>query len=284
MLGYKVFNPDWTCRGFQYEVGKTYCMEEKPICCESGFHFCKHLLDCFNYYTFSPSNKVALVEATGDIDIQDSLKKCCTNKINIVRELSWFEVLEKVNAGKGNSGVGNSGNYNTGNYNTGNYNTSDWNTGAWNTGNKNSGVGNSGMYNTGNYNTGDWNTGDWNTGAWNAADHSTGCFNTKQTKIFMFNKLSNWTYSDWFTSAAKSVLDDFPRTSSRWVHLNNMTDEERKQHPECEVLGGFVRVSPPQQSAQMWYDNLCESYKNAIKALPNFNANIFEKITGIRVD
>ena len=249
MLGYKVFNPDWTCRGFQYEVGKTYCMEEKPICCESGFHFCKHLLDCFNYYTFSPSNKVALVEATGDIDIQDSLKKCCTNKINIVRELSWFEVLEKVNIGD-----------------------------------KNSGVGNSGMYNTGNYNTGNYNTGDWNTGAWNAADRSTGCFNTKTTKIFMFNKLSNWTYSDWFTSAAKSVLDDFPRTSSCWVHLNNMTDEEREQHPECEVLGGFVRVSPPQQSAQMWYDNLCESDKNAIKDLPNFNANIFEKITGIRVD
>ena len=24
MKGYKVFNPDWTCRNFQYEVGKTY--------------------------------------------------------------------------------------------------------------------------------------------------------------------------------------------------------------------------------------------------------------------
>lgn len=24
MRGYKVFNSDWTCRGFQYEVGKTF--------------------------------------------------------------------------------------------------------------------------------------------------------------------------------------------------------------------------------------------------------------------
>ena len=29
--GFKVFNPDWTCRGFQYEVGKTYEMEGEPL-------------------------------------------------------------------------------------------------------------------------------------------------------------------------------------------------------------------------------------------------------------
>lgn len=29
LKGFKVFNPDWTCRGFKYEVGKTY--EEKVI-------------------------------------------------------------------------------------------------------------------------------------------------------------------------------------------------------------------------------------------------------------
>lgn len=27
MEGYKVFEPDWTCRGFQYEVGKTFDKE-----------------------------------------------------------------------------------------------------------------------------------------------------------------------------------------------------------------------------------------------------------------
>ena len=39
--GYKVFNPDWTCRGFQYEVGKIFEEDVKPSCCDRGFHFCE---------------------------------------------------------------------------------------------------------------------------------------------------------------------------------------------------------------------------------------------------
>lgn len=39
MRGYKVFNPNWACRGFQYEVGKIYEMEDEPRCCRVGFHF-----------------------------------------------------------------------------------------------------------------------------------------------------------------------------------------------------------------------------------------------------
>jgi len=31
MFGYKVFNSDWTCKDFQYKVGKTYEMEESPM-------------------------------------------------------------------------------------------------------------------------------------------------------------------------------------------------------------------------------------------------------------
>ena len=86
MKGYKVFNSDWTCRGLQYEVGKTYEMYETPIICEKGFHFCTDLKNCFLFYPFDCNKvKIAEVEALGDCDKNDN--KYCTNKIKIVREI-----------------------------------------------------------------------------------------------------------------------------------------------------------------------------------------------------
>ena len=67
MKGYKVFEPDWTCRGFQYEVGKTYEEDVTPRVCERGFHFCKKAADCFSYYLFDPKSKVAEVIALGEL-------------------------------------------------------------------------------------------------------------------------------------------------------------------------------------------------------------------------
>ena len=129
MKGYKVFKPDWTCRGFQYEVGKTYVEDVKPKCCSKGFHFCKDLKDCFNYYSFNIDNKVAEVIAIGDIDEEQNDSKCCTNKIQIIREISWEEVLKMVNIGKGNTGYCNSGYYNSGYYNSGNHKSGKYNSG-----------------------------------------------------------------------------------------------------------------------------------------------------------
>lgn len=133
MKGYKVFNSDWTCRGFQYKVGKTYKIKDKPVCCSKGFHYCKDLKDCFSYYDFDPNNKVAIVEAFGDIDSENN-SKYCTNKIKIIEELSWEEVLRLVNTGKANSGCCNSGDYNSGNRNSGDYNSGNWNSGNYNSG------------------------------------------------------------------------------------------------------------------------------------------------------
>ena len=47
---YKAFRGDMTCRGFQYEKGKTYEIDCKPKLCEYGFHACLMLTDVFNYY------------------------------------------------------------------------------------------------------------------------------------------------------------------------------------------------------------------------------------------
>ena len=98
--GYKVFNSDWTCRGFQYEVGKIFEEDVTPSCCDRGFHFCLKASDCFNYYKFCSDNKVAEVVALGDVDYADANTKCCTNRIRIVREILLFVTLPTPNYSK----------------------------------------------------------------------------------------------------------------------------------------------------------------------------------------
>lgn len=292
--GYKVFNPDWTCLGFQYEVGKTYEEDVTPKCCNKGFHFCKELKDCFSYYSFDPDNKVAKVIALGEIDEKLDDSKCCTNKIQIVEEISWEDVLRMVNLGEGNAGLCNSGDYNTGhrntgsyntgNKNTGNYNTGDWNTGSFNAGNWNTGHRNTGDYNTGNWNTGSCNTGNWNTGDYNIIDASSGCFCTEHQKILIFDKLSNWTIKDWFGSDARYILDSIPNNIVEWIYESDMTDIEKEKNPTYKTTGGYLKILDKSEAAQVWWDGLDTTDKNIIKSIPNFDAEKFQKCTGIKVD
>lgn len=309
MKGYKVFKPDWTCRGFQYSVGKTFEEDMTPSCCNRGFHFCTELKDCFSYYCFDPLNKVAEIEALGEIDTEATGRKHCTNKIKIVREISWEEVLKMINVGKANTGFGNTGNYNSGNYNSGH-----WNTGIYNTGNYNEGRYNSGNHNTGDYNTGDcnsgnfndgsynsghWNSGNWNSGYYNCGNcndgsynsgdfnktnFSNGCFNTKGSKILMFNKPSDWSIEDWRCSKAKRLLDTISYNALQWVYSDKMTEEEKEQHPKYKTTGGYLKELDKSKCGQLWWDNLLDYNKNVIKSLPNFDAEIFKEITGIDIN
>ena len=292
--GYKVFNPDWTCRNFQYEVGKTFEEDVTPKCCDRGFHFCTKASDCFNYYSFNPKNKVAEVLALGMVDTESGDTKCCTNKIQIVREISWQELLTIVNTGKGctglcntgdwNTGDCNTGNRNTGDWNTGDRNTGDWNTGNRNTGNRNTGDCNTGNRNTGNRNTGNRNTGNRNTGDWNLSSFNTGCFMTEEQKIMLFDKPTDWTYRDWINSDARYALTNIPKNVVEWVSSYDMTDEEKEKYPTYETTGGYLKVLDESESAQIWWDGLTDGSKDIIKSLPNFDAEIFRKCTGIKVE
>ena len=294
MKGFKVFNSDWTCRGFQFEVGKTFTEDVTPVCCDRGFHFCTKAADCFRYYSFDPDNKVAEVEALGDIDTNNDDSKCSTNKIHIIREITWQEVLDLVNLGKActglcnsgdwNSGDWNSGNRNSGDWNSGNRNSGDWNSGDWNSGNRNSGNRNSGDWNSGNRNSGDWNSGNRNSGDWNKTCFSNGCFNTESPKIFLFNKPSDWTYQDWLNSDARYILMNCPSNVLAWVWDDDMTDEEKEQHPEYSVTGGFLKHIEKETGRQMWWDGLSDRQKDIVMQLPNFDKDIFKEITGITVE
>ena len=96
--GFKVFNPDWSCRDKQYSCPGIFEEEGEIEVCGHGMHFCLRLADCFNYYPFNPENHVAEVIALGMIAGEGN--KCCTDKLQIVREIPWDEVLRLVNTGK----------------------------------------------------------------------------------------------------------------------------------------------------------------------------------------
>ena len=277
MKGYKVFNPDWTCRKMQYEVGKTYEMDESPVLCERGFHFCTRVARCFDYYNFDPQNHVAEVEAMGCI-VGDEANKMCTNKIRIVRELTWEEVLRLVNTGVFNAGKENTGNRNTGNRNTGYGNTGNRNTGNRNTGNRNTGNWNTGSWNTGNCNTGYGNTGDFNT-----TDNATGCFCTEKQTIMFFDKPSTWTLEDWrYSDAYRALFDHIDLT--KWVSYEDMMDVEKAEHPESEATGGYLKKLDYKLACREGWAKMTDDEKQAVKNLPNFDAEKFEQITGIDVN
>ena len=274
--GFKVFRPDWTCspngNTKQYTCPGKFEEEGELDVCGHGMHFCQTAADCFNYYSFNSENKVAEVIAYGEVRTDGD--KSCTDKLEIVREIPWDEVLRIVNIGKNC----------TGRCNTGNRNTGDCNTGDRNTGNRNTGNRNTGDCNTGNRNTGDWNTGDWNTGDWNKSSFNTGCFNTEEQKIMLFNKPSDMTYREWMDSDARYLLNQIPKDVVEWVYEEDMTDEEKAAHPTYETTGGYLKVLDESECGQLWWGSLSDRRKDIIRAIPNFDSDIFFQCTGVRVD
>jgi hypothetical protein len=275
MKAYKVFNSDWTCRGFKYEVGKTYSIKEQPVMCERGFHACKKVADCFNYYSFNPENKVAEVELSGNV-LGENEDKQCASKITIIKELSWGEMLLLANIGNGNTGHSNSGNWNSGDWNSGHRNSGDRNSGD-----RNSGRWNSGDRNSGHRNSGDWNSGHRNSGDWNSGDQNTGYFNSiTPDNILVFNKKCK--RQKWEEAEKPYFINNILTTE--WISWSDMTDEEKKADPNAFVREGYLKTYSYKEAWQNAYKEASKEDIKLLKALPNFNADVFFEITGIKID
>ena len=290
IVAYKAFNSDWTCKGFQYEVGEDYTHKGKIIPCTKGFHCCKKLRDCFNYYEFDPAvTRIAKVRIWGAVikDNSFSDSKLVANHIEIVVELDWEYMLSVCNSGEANTGLVNSGCNNSGNGNTavgnaGSFNSGSFNWGRFNSGHNNTGNYNSGNHNSGKLNVGDYNSGDRNIGWWNSGSGNSGYFNTQDKLSYsFFNKR---------TAVVKTSIrfPEFLRFQlTEWIYAENMTAKEKKENPGYKITGGYLKKLDYKEAFResfLRYKNSTSwPYELArLKSLPNFDPEIFYEISGIK--
>jgi hypothetical protein len=293
MIGYKATDMEGCCRGFKFEVGKTYTKdtpkEELECCTDKVFHFCRELyaIEKESNYKLTESRLFEVI--AGDFVREGN--KYGTNSLTILREIEGDEKLELINSGDWNSGNRNSGDCNSGNYNSG-----DWNSGDWNSGNRNSGNCNSGNYNSGdcnsgkrnsgdcnsgNYNSGDWNSGDCNSGDCNSGNcnsgnYNSGFFNSDEPCIRMFNKMTDkkrddvqipfWCYFD----------------LTVWVSYDTATEAEKQKHKiEIETCGGFLKALDYKNAWRLAWNKASVEERKELFDLPNWDNKVFKEITGI---
>ncbi len=97
ITGYKVFMKDFTCRDYDFKgVGTTHTYEGVPVLCESGFHFCTNLEDCFNYYDITSDMIVCEVQATNYTDAEPDCSKRTCQILTIISQLSLDEVKSHI--------------------------------------------------------------------------------------------------------------------------------------------------------------------------------------------
>ena len=306
MIGYKAFDMDLKCRGFQFEVGKTYetgmVKDDLKLCSDTVFHFCRELYKIENVSNYCIS-KSRVCEVIADGDIVTDGNKYGTNKLTILREIPREELNEynygnsgDHNSGDRNSGDWNSGNCNSGDCNSGNCNSGDrnsgyrnsgnWNSGDWNSGDRNSGDRNSGDWNSGNWNSGNrnsgncnsgnYNSGNRNSGNWNSGDCNSGFFNTYSPLVRIFNKETNILRSDiYFPSFLYFDL-------TVWVSHDTATDEEKEVHKtDIETYGGFTKIVSYKEAFRIAWDKASKEEHKKLLNLPNWNNEIFKEISGI---
>lgn len=92
ITAYKGFNANLSCRGFRYEVGKTYEHDGRVEACSSGFHACEYPLDVFGYYAPAYA-RFAVVKQEGDIRRHGEDSKVASGRITIEAEINIPEMV-----------------------------------------------------------------------------------------------------------------------------------------------------------------------------------------------
>ena len=100
--GFKGFDKNFQCRGFQYEPGKSYVHNGDINVCKNGFHFCENPFDVFGYY---PPSGSRFANVIGEEKVIKENDKSCSSKLTVGAEVSLNSflgigvkfILDKVN-------------------------------------------------------------------------------------------------------------------------------------------------------------------------------------------
>jgi hypothetical protein len=143
--------------------------------------------------------------------------------------------------------------------------------------------GNVGFFNSGGWNSGDRNSGDRNSGDFCKGYRNAGVFCTakEEDTILMFDTPCSMTWADWYAHPAYKATRRLSITE--WVSYVNMSDEEKVAHPAAETNEGYLKVYTYEEAWANLWRQLTKDERQAIMSLPNFDADKFEYITGIRV-
>ncbi len=91
---YKGFDKDLRCKGFQYEVGKSYEQEGEIECCMNGFHACKFPFAVFRHYVPGGNNRYCSVTQSGEMDEDGEDFMIASSNIHIEEEIGIDGIIE----------------------------------------------------------------------------------------------------------------------------------------------------------------------------------------------
>ena len=201
-------------------------------------------------------------------------KQACCKRMRFLREATdeLVPMMTDVssNIGSGNVGLSNKGDCNVGNFNEGSRNVGNLNLGDFNTGDSNTGIDNVGDNNYGSLNVGSVNKGHSNTGSFNIGSFNSGDFNKGHANTGSFNKgnrnTGKWNvcnYSSGFFNTQEPFAVMFNKPTTLKVSEIRLPKWLQKRDIKKALLEADV-------------DDLLATF-----SLPNFDAKIFEQITGI---
>ena len=250
----KGFDEDLKCRGYQFEIGKTYEIKlpddyeltKEDLCSDKVFHYCNSLRKVHDYYSVEPekNNRFCEIEVLGR-EVTDG-DKCGSNKIKVIREI----VGEELDILKG---------------------LTDENTGFFNSGNRNSGY----------CNSGNCNSGDHNSGNYNSCDYSSGLFCTQDPKVKIFDIETDMTMKEVMQTDWHRMLFKYSINLTKWIEY---TDEEKQFDKDKDLIGGYLKTYAYKEACKNWWNEYTDKEKAVIMSMPNFDKDKFKQITGIEVE